>query len=833
MGNLSCVIMAGGEGSRLRPLTANRPKPMIPIVNTPILEYTVKLLKGFNFKNLIFTLHYLPRFVMDYFDDGSKWGVKINHSLEDKPLGTAGGVKAVCEAHSLDRMLVWSGDVLASADVNELIKDHQKSGSAVTMVVTKVEDPSEFGVVVYDDNYRVVKFQEKPSKYEALSNTINCGIYLLEKEALDLIPSNREFDFSKDLFPLLLKKDIPISVWLLKGFWSDIGTHAQYHKTNMDLLNNRVLEFQPEGKRILEGVVVRDDVDIRENVELIPPVYIGHRTRIGRNSKLGPNTIIGDGCTIESDVKITNSILWNNTWVGNSVNIEEAIIGEKCLIWDGTQILNGAIVGDECKIRKYSTIKPNVKIWPGKIIEPYSIVSSNLKYGIKWPNYLFLYNGIVGQVNLEITPEMATKIGGAIGSWLGYNKIVAIGRDNTLQSRIVKRAIISGLLASGVKVEDLKDLPLPAQISHLLNRSLNAGIYVSSNINQPEQVAIRVFDYDGFDIDSKDQRKIESIFFREELHRAPLEYMGSLIYPESNLEFYLRELFKRFSYLRGLKDIRMVIDVNEGSAYSILPSLIDFFEMDAIVLNSRSQRSPLRPPWSLDNLIKMPKILNSIDADCGIILDENCERIAIVTKDGKVYSGEKILALISYHLLRRNKKRIVTATSVSKWIVEALQELGAEVFKVSRNLGDIARRTISMDALLGGDEMGRIFIPSKAHTFDGIATMLTALEAIREETHKEVYELIKLNKLVSRVSVPQNLRAEILSHLVREAKGHTFELLDGVKIEEEIGSLSIVLDPKEPLIELNAEAKSEDQAEKLLRNYTQSIMEMVKKLSEG
>jgi len=815
--SLPCIIMAGGEGSRLRPLTVNRPKPMIPIVNRPILEHTLESLKREGFKDFYFTLHYLPKFITDYFEGGSKWGVKIEYSIEERPLGTAGGVKKICEG--FDRVLVWSGDVLAFTSIIDMINFHEEGNSVVTMAVTRVDDPSEFGVVVYDEEFKIIKFQEKPSKEEALSNTVNCGIYILEKEALELIPDDREFDFSKDLFPLLLKKGLTLRAWPLKGFWSDIGTHSQYFKTNIDLLNNpKILK----GKKISEGIIVGNNVEIEEDVDLIPPLCLGNGVTVKKGCKLGPKVIIGNNSFIKENSRISNSILWESIHIGSGVGIEEAIIGDRCFISDGVQVLNDTIIGDECKIGRYSIVKPGIKVWPGKVIEAYSIVSSNLKWGIKWPNHLFSYNGIIGQVNLEITPELATKLGSALGSWLGLGKVLAVGRDNSLQARVIKRALISGLLASGIEVEDLKDLPLPTQIDYLLNRNLNGGVYISSNINQPEQVNIRIFNYDGLDLDGKDQRSVESIFFKEELRRVTPEKMGSLIYPEGYLELYLKNIYKRFADLK-VKDLRVVLDLNEGVGYQIIPSLVDYFRIDGIILNSRTKRSNLKFRW-IDN--KMLKILNSVEADLGIVFDESCEKIALITRDGKVYSGEDLLLLISYYLIRKGNKDIVVSPALSRWVLENLKEMGYNVVKASRNLGEIGRLARAK-ASLGGDEAGRVILPTKGSSFDGIVSMLTSFDIVKEGLHKELDKRIEKNKLTCSIPLPKNLGPEILSNLVRETKGYVVELINGVKIEEDLGSLTLTV--LTDSVELSAEARSDEQAERLLRIYEENIKSLIKR----
>ncbi len=233
------IVMAGGEGTRLRPLTCNHPKPLVPVANKPIMEHIVELLKKHNLTQVIATLHYLADEIVSYFGIGEKWGVNISYSVEDIPLGTAGSVKKV-ESEISDTFLIISGDALCDFNLTEAILWHKEKKAKATLLLYRVDSPLEYGVVITDEEGRIVKFLEKPSWGEVFSDTINTGIYILEPEVLKYLEKDKQYDFSKDLFPLLLEKNEPIYGYIAEGYWCDVGSHMQYQQAHYDVLQGKV-----------------------------------------------------------------------------------------------------------------------------------------------------------------------------------------------------------------------------------------------------------------------------------------------------------------------------------------------------------------------------------------------------------------------------------------------------------------------------------------------------------------------------------------------------------------------------------------------------------------
>jgi len=236
---MKAVVMAGGEGTRLRPLTCNRPKPMVPIVNRPVMEHIINLLKEQGIKEIFVTLYYLPQVIQDYFGDGSDFGVKIKYYIEETPLGTAGSVKQI-EKELDDTFVIISGDALTDIDLSKAIDFHKKKESLATLVLTQVEEPLEYGVVVTEEDGKIKHFLEKPDWSEVFSDTVNTGIYVLEPECLQFFEHGINFDFSKDLFPLLLAKEYPLYGYLTSDYWCDVGNIEQYRQAHNDVLDGKV-----------------------------------------------------------------------------------------------------------------------------------------------------------------------------------------------------------------------------------------------------------------------------------------------------------------------------------------------------------------------------------------------------------------------------------------------------------------------------------------------------------------------------------------------------------------------------------------------------------------
>jgi mannose-1-phosphate guanylyltransferase/phosphomannomutase len=414
---MRAVLMAGGSGTRLRPLTCDLPKPMVPILNRPISEHIVNLLKRNGITEIIATLHYLPDVMRDYFQDGKDFGVQMTYAVEeDQPLGTAGCVKNISDLLD-DTFLVISGDSVTDFDLKAAVRFHKEKGSKATLVLTRVPNPIEFGVVITDEENRIRRFLEKPSTSEIFSDTVNTGTYILEPEVLDYLPDNQESDFSKELFPLLLEKGEPLFGYVADGYWCDVGHLEAYREAQYDALHGKVLVdyAYPETS---PGVWVGQNTQIDPSAQINPPVLIGDNCRIGARTVLEPGTVVGDNVTIGNDADLKRPIVWNGAIVGDEVHLRACTIARGVRVDRRSHILEGAVVGPLSTVGEEAQISPGVRVWPSKKIESGATLNINLIWGNTAQRNLFGQRGVTGLANIDITPEFAVKLGAAYGSTL-------------------------------------------------------------------------------------------------------------------------------------------------------------------------------------------------------------------------------------------------------------------------------------------------------------------------------------------------------------------------------------------------------------------------------
>src|SRR3990172_583437 len=539
---LKAVVMAGGEGTRLRPLTSNRPKPMVPVVNKPVMEHIVQLLRRHNFPEIIATLQFLPQSIKSYFGDGSDLGVSIRSVVEDTPLGTAGSVKNA--APFLDTtFVVISGDALTDIDLGSVLEFHRSRRALAPITLTRVDNPLEFGVVITDETGKIERFLEKPTWGQVFSDTINTGIYVLEPSVFEFIPEGRPFDFSQDLFPLLLEKGVPLYGYIADGYWCDIGNLEQYVHAHQDVLEGRV-KVSIDGVQMSGDIYVGNGVLIDPSAKLRGPLVIGENSRIEAGAEIRPFTVIGDNVVVGEGAFIDRSVVLDNCYIGPQAQLRAAIVGESCDIKRGARLEEWVAVGDECVIGESAIVNHHIKIYPFKTVDAGATVTSNVIWESRVADALFGKGTISGLANIDITPEQAVRIGMAYGSSLPKKAHVVASRDAGKASRVMKRALITGLNATGVQVRDL-EIAVPAlnRFTVRTTRSLG-GMHVRSDPDDPQAIQIQVFDAAGIDIDEGTQRGIEKHFHRGEFRRAFFDEIGEILYPPRTVEFYVAEILR-------------------------------------------------------------------------------------------------------------------------------------------------------------------------------------------------------------------------------------------------------------------------------------------------
>jgi len=323
---MKAVVMAGGFGTRIQPLTHSCPKPMLPIANRPMMEHTMMTLKDLGITEFIVLLYFKPEIIKDYFKDGSDFGIKISYVTPDDDYGTAGAVKLARELIEDDNFIIISGDLVTDFDFQKLFDFHASKKAKLSIGLTSVENPLQFGVVIANSDNVIEKFLEKPSWGEVFSDTINTGIYIIEPEILKFIPKGENFDFAKDLFPTLMKKGIPLMGYNLSGYWRDVGNPESYREVYDDILKDRVKFKIPGIKTTFPDGTLYSDTPYKldKSIEIIGKVVLGKDVVLKKNIKLN-NTVIGNNVTIGSDSNIRNSVLWNDIKIGKNAKFDGCV----------------------------------------------------------------------------------------------------------------------------------------------------------------------------------------------------------------------------------------------------------------------------------------------------------------------------------------------------------------------------------------------------------------------------------------------------------------------------------------------------------------------------
>lgn len=343
---LTAVVLVGGEGTRLRPLTLDMPKPMVPVLNRPFLEHFLLRLREHGVQRAILASGYLPDAIREYFGDGSEFGMRIDYVVEDSPLGTAGAVKNAARDVT-STFLVLNGDVMMDLDITALLKQHRDTNAEATLSLYKVEDPSRYGVVPLDAQGRVLQFIEKPPGPDFPTHYINSGCYALEPSVLDIIPDGQFSMFEREAFPQLLERKAPLYGFQWEGYWRDMGTVQSYVELHHDILEDRVASAY---RRTGISMTMGDDCQINATAQLIGPIVMGRGCRVGAGARIIGPTVLGDGCDIGDGAVVESSILWSGAKVSagatmrgsvaaRNVSLEEgAIVDESCVLATGMSV---------------------------------------------------------------------------------------------------------------------------------------------------------------------------------------------------------------------------------------------------------------------------------------------------------------------------------------------------------------------------------------------------------------------------------------------------------------------------------------------------------------
>ena len=827
---MKAVVMAGGFGTRIQPLTHSVPKPMLPIMNKPMMEHTMMMLKDLGISEFIILLYFKPEIIQDYFKDGSDLGIKITYIVPDNDYGTAGAVKLAQEQIGDENFIIISGDLVTDFDFKKLFDFHTSKKSKLSIGLTSVENPLQFGVVIANEDNIIEKFLEKPSWSEVFSDTINTGIYIIEPEILNYIPGRENFDFAKDLFPLLMQKDITLMGYNLSGYWRDVGNPESYREVYEDILNNRV-NFKISGyeKKYPDGVLYSSSqYKLDSSIEIIGTVLLGDNVEIKKNVKLN-NVVIGNNVSIGADAKIRNSIFWNDIVVEKNAHLDNCVICNNNVIKKNVTVKAGLILAQGCEVGELASFEQDVTIWPDKVIEPAAIVSHNIILGSRYRNSIFEYGSVYGTSNIELSCEMATKLAEAFATQLPVGSRVIVGRDNDKSSRMLKRAFVGGLLSAGIDVLDIKSIP-PSVLRFTLanDNTLVAGAHFKRCLGDTANSEITLFNEEAIRIHSNSAKNIEKAFFTEKFRRVDYSQIGEIHESAHQVEClnYKHSIERKIDHrIMKCGSFKVAVDLMFGITSGIFPNLLNDLGVENVILNAYYDEKKLSNIALLEknSYANISAIVKGLGYDMGLIIYPNAQQLSIVTHDGILLDKAKVLYSV-LTLLNIDSKDAKKRVFLPSWApdIKQFENLEVEYGKYS-NFSASQLKKYDLIATVDGNFSFTEF----GYTRDAMYASLKIMELLSCHNIKLFDISGSADEFYYKdftVTCSQSLKGKMMRKFLAEAKGKKSLSVDGVKIwENETDWILMIPDQYHEYLNIYIQAKDEKAGEALYESYSAKI----------
>ena len=732
---MKAIIMAGGDGSRLRPITCTMPKPMVRILDVPVMEYAVRLLKQHGIRDIAVTLRYLPDVIRDHFGDGSRFGVSITYFTETAALGTAGGVKQAQDFLD-ETFVVLSGDGITDCDLTAAVRFHRHSNAQATLVTVRTEDPREYGLVCAGANGRISRICEKPDWSDVVSDRVNTGIYVLEPSVLDRIPADTFCDFSKDVFPAMLADHQPLYAWDAHCYWCDIGDTAALIRANHDALHGRIgLISMPES-----GVLRHPSARIADRVHIEAPAYIGEGVNIEAGSTIGPDCVIGAGAHIAANASIRRSVIAPGAHVGENAQLRRCFVAENARIQPDAQLYENAAVGAGSVIGRAAELASSVRVWPDKVIPD----RMRLRENIVWGNaaQAVFHTGAVDC----FTPTHAALCAQALCAAV-QPRIVLIAHSSAPAAAAQHHAVCAGLMAQGVQVYDCRCATLMELRSAIRHIGADCACYVTAESFYP-------LDRHGVSISGSDRRQFLACLNRGEF---PVPYGGITRLPQYAGRSDL-------IYLRAVVTDELIHSLSGFSA----PIAIYARHEQLLSLAERAfLRAGLtvRAEWEEEMMELSPD-------EIGVWLSDTGESARFFTREGEMTEVEMQL-LIAQTLLEQDEKRLILPDDSTPAIEALAERCHAHVERVP---GGPSRWAAHM-AFIAPEQL-------PLH-FDGIAASLNILAMLNR---------LNMSLADFRRSVPASVRRRRVIDIPEPDRAHALDRLNQLLQPVEAGRFHMTSD---------------------------------------
>jgi len=805
---------------------------MLPIVNRPMMEHTMMTLKDLGITEFIVLLYFKPDIIKDYFKDGSDLGIKITYVLPDDDYGTAGAVKLAQEHIGNDNFIIISGDLVTDFDFQKIFDYHKAKESKLTITLTSVDNPLEFGVVIANDEGKIEKFLEKPSWGEVFSDTINTGIYVIEPEILDYIPKNQNFDFAKDLFPRLMREGVELMAGHAEGYWRDVGNPESYRDVYDDILTGKVkIKIGGEKSSFPDGSLYSEEkYELDKSIEVIGTVVLGKNVTIGHGTKLN-NVVIGDNVTIGRDCKIRNTVIWENVSIDRKAVFDGCVICNNNTVGKNVTAKAGMILAEGCEIGQLVNVEQDVTIWPDKIIEEAAIVSHNVVLGSRYKNSIFENGMVIGQSNVELSCEMATKLAEAFGAQLPVGSTVIVSRDYHKSSRMLKRAFLGGLLSAGIDVIDYNDIPSAVlRCSLSSHEAYSAGVHFRQKIDDPTSTVITFYNCEALRINNDVAKKVEKAFFKETFRRVDFSHIGQIHESDHVHEYraykHGMEALIKSDVFRGI-ECRIAVDMMHGMAAEVFPDILNDLGVDNIMFNAHPDEYSLA---NIKSLVKrssedMSAVIKALKLNAGFMLYPYGQRLDIVSDQGTLLGKQKslnvVLSLLNMEAKKmQSKKRVLLPT----WAADLVSFDHLEIER-GQYANFKAEEIRKYDLVATGD--GNF-------TFTEFATHRDSMYATLKIIEMMLSNNVKLSELIdsipsfyyhiSKAKCTQALKGKMMRMFLEDAKDKESSTLDGVKIWLDKNDWILMI-PNQYNDHLNLyiQAENNEKGEAILAEYTAKI----------
>ncbi|MFN2452280.1 MAG: sugar phosphate nucleotidyltransferase [Candidatus Dormibacteria bacterium] len=812
---MKAVVMAGGEGARLRPMTSRRPKPLVPVAGTPVIEHTLALLREHGIREVVVTLQYLGAEIRNRLGDGSEYDMAIEYVVEESPLGTAGSVRNA--AHLLDdTFLVISGDALTDIDLSWALDEHRSRHAQATVILKAVSNPLEYGVVVTDADGAVRRFLEKPSWGEVFSDHANTGMYVVEPEILQRIKPGRVADWSRDVFPGMLRRGERLHGVLADGYWLDIGSTMSYLQANWDALEGRV-RCRIGGRRQGEAWI-GDGVEFGMGARVEGPVFLGDEVKIKAGAFINGPAVIDRFSVVDDNAKLSNSIVWPGSYIGENCRLRQTVICRNVTVKNNCLIEDETVVGDDCIIGRGARVNAGVKIWPHKEIQPGSSVRESVIWAGEWRRGLFASYGMGGLVNVELTPEFCARLGAAFGASLPKGAAITVTRDHARSSRMIKQALIAGIVSAGATVRDLGALPVPVSQDAIARSTCLGGVHVLSSPLDQRSADVRFFDAEGLALDRRSERRLENLFFREDFRRASFYEMGEIEYASPLADYVARLLSGIDVDLVREASLRLLVDYDFGAASLVLPEVLNTLEVTTVSLHAGFGEEH-RPHASMD---EAARITRTVGADLGYVVSATAERFRLIDGAGTPLNEQQAIAVVASMLLATGAAEVVLPVATPQWVLDTVRRQGGMATVARNDAGSVLRQAMEHSAVMAADGAGGIAWPRQLGAYDAMYTLVKLLELqarLRRPIADLRSHLVVTPHLTASAFCPWELKGRVLRELVQAHDPGDMDLVDGVKITVPGGYVLVVPDRDAPSYQLAVSHTDVAAAAAILEEY--------------